>query len=270
MDTGKFKDHQNDHSFYVGQRLSYDGFLCTVRYFGPLENTTGLWLGVEWDESTRGKHSGQFNGKAIFQCRSFSPTAGSFIRPTRVPDNQRVFLEALRFKYESGGSKSTRRGATARFQNGDSIEISGKVVEEVGFEKIRREQAALANLRIAILDGLNICGLTGRNGSQSSRTDAQLELSKRCPSVQQLDLGRNPLETWADVATICAPLEKINVLRARYLYHGDCRRVTDLISGLRLRDISLAVLPSDVSPFKHVQELDLNECLLTTDQVSEP
>lgn len=66
--------------FYVGQRLSYSSALCTVRYIGSVEGTKGEWLGVEWDDVQRGKHSGEREGKKYFECQSvplvevFSPS----------------------------------------------------------------------------------------------------------------------------------------------------------------------------------------------------
>ena len=52
----------------VGQRVSYSGELCTVRYIGEVAGTKGEWLGVEWDDSTRGKHNGEAAGKRYFEC----------------------------------------------------------------------------------------------------------------------------------------------------------------------------------------------------------
>lgn len=57
-----------DAGCYVNQRRSYNGDLCTVRYVGKVEGTTGDWLGVEWDDPTRGKHSGEHNGVRYFKC----------------------------------------------------------------------------------------------------------------------------------------------------------------------------------------------------------
>lgn len=57
-----------DNSCYIGQRRSYNGDLCTVRYIGKVEGTAGEWLGVEWDDSTRGKHSGEHKGVRYFTC----------------------------------------------------------------------------------------------------------------------------------------------------------------------------------------------------------
>jgi tubulin-specific chaperone E len=54
----------------IGKRLSYGGLLCTVRYIGTVSGTQGEWLGVEWDDPTRGKHSGEHNGVKYFDCRT--------------------------------------------------------------------------------------------------------------------------------------------------------------------------------------------------------
>lgn len=57
-------------SFYPGKRLSIKGERCTVRYVGEVKGKQGQWLGVEWDDPTRGKHSGTHEGFEYFKCRS--------------------------------------------------------------------------------------------------------------------------------------------------------------------------------------------------------
>lgn len=53
-----------------GTRILYQKqYLGTVRYAGPVEGTSGEWLGVEWDDSSaRGKHDGQKDGRRYFRC----------------------------------------------------------------------------------------------------------------------------------------------------------------------------------------------------------
>jgi len=57
-------------SFHPGKRLSTKGERCTVRYVGEVKGKQGQWLGVEWDDPTRGKHSGTHEGFEYFKCRS--------------------------------------------------------------------------------------------------------------------------------------------------------------------------------------------------------
>ena len=53
---------------YVGQRIAYNSELCTVRYIGGVQGTKGDWLGVEWDDPSRGKHNGEATGVRYFKC----------------------------------------------------------------------------------------------------------------------------------------------------------------------------------------------------------
>lgn len=54
--------------YHVGQRVSFGHALCTVRYTGTVAGTSGEWLGVEWDDPTRGKHDGEHQGVRYFSC----------------------------------------------------------------------------------------------------------------------------------------------------------------------------------------------------------
>ena len=201
--------------FYSGQRLSYDEALCTVRYVGPLKGTKGTWLGVEWDDSQRGKHDGRYQGEVLFKCLSTSPTAASFIKSTRKADFRRTFLNALRFKYTESSDQSRSTIDTSRRGEVLPIEISGKVAEEVGFDRIRDQQSLLENLKIVVLDELRICGLLQGQVSTRILVDAQEEVLAICPHILELDIGWNLMETWQGVADICYPLVSLRVLRAR-------------------------------------------------------
>jgi hypothetical protein len=96
-------------------------------------------------------------------------------------------------------------------------------VEEVGFERIRQQQAELQNLRIVLLDGLRLSGITLDRHGPSAVATAQEAVAQTCPQIIELDLGWNLLETWTDVAEICLPLQKLQALKARYgLWRDAC------------------------------------------------
>ena len=240
--------------FHLGQRLSYEGELCTVQYIGNLDGLKGDWLGIEWDDPQRGKHDGRHQGKIVFKCLSSSPTAASFVRPTRKTDKQRTVLEAIRLKYSPARSSDTLDSNPRDTLNGDIIEISGKVAEEVGFDRIRQQQAALENLKVVILDHMNVIGISLAGGSDEEVIKAQDKLERACPSVTELDLGWNPVETWKAVADICVPLPRLKVVRA---------------SGLRLRDAGFSTTRLSMIVFSHLQELYLDHCLITGDQIDQ-
>jgi dynactin complex subunit len=54
--------------FRVGQRIEVEDMRGTIRYIGEVPSTKGTWLGVEWDDKERGKHSGEHNGVKYFDC----------------------------------------------------------------------------------------------------------------------------------------------------------------------------------------------------------
>lgn len=90
--------------FAVGCRVrDTEGFRATVRYIGPVaaaKNKTEVWLGVEWDDKTRGKHDGSCvdeNGDyhRYFECVN---GAGSFIKQNKVSSG-RSLMEALNERY---------------------------------------------------------------------------------------------------------------------------------------------------------------------------
>ncbi len=182
--------------FTPGQRLSYDGVLCTVRYVGPVAGTAGTWLGVEWDEASRGKHDGTHKAVRYFSCKSRSATAASFVRPGRPSDGGRSFVEAVREKYMSGAAAAT--------DGREVVVISGKVAEEVGFEKVSARLARLGELRIAILDGMRV-----------DRADAGAAVGETCPRIAELDLSRNLFGDFAGVADVCAQLPELRSLRVK-------------------------------------------------------
>lgn len=191
-----------DHDHHqIGQRLSYDGALCTVRFIGPVAGTTGTWLGVEWDDASRGKHDGSHKGLRYFSCLSSSATPASFVRPTRPAEHPTTFLDALREKYAGQDATAT--------DTGRQVVISGKVAEEVGFDKIRRQQAQLGELGIVILDGMRILGSAAE---ESRRHDGIREV---CPKVVELDLSRNLFTGFGPVVDICRQLPKLRGLRLK-------------------------------------------------------
>lgn len=74
--------------------------------------------------------------------------AGSFIRPSRAPDPPLTFIEALRKKYIGDGAEG--------FSTQRPIEWGGKVVEEIGFDKVRQKLRLLKELKVVLVDGLQV------------------------------------------------------------------------------------------------------------------
>ncbi|KAI9878772.1 MAG: hypothetical protein M1830_010574 [Pleopsidium flavum] len=244
--------------FHIGHRLSYSGALCTLRYVGGVKGTKGEWLGIEWDDPSRGKHTGEHGGVKYFECKRKSPTAGSFVRPSRPVDQPLGFLQALHQKYASDNPQSSTFISSGKGLE-RPIEISGKVVEEVGFEKIRLQLARLYELQIVLLDGLCIAGLL--SDAQAHHKGIWLKeldrIEESCPKITELDLSRNLIESWGEVAGVCIALSKLKSLR---------------LNGNRFREISLeddvgSGGRSSFSAYESIKELGLNDTLLSWEDI---
>eukprot|EP00079_Xenopus_tropicalis_P025256 XP_012818410.1 PREDICTED: tubulin-specific chaperone E isoform X1 [Xenopus tropicalis] len=169
-----------------GRRIICDGEYATVHYTGNVPPTPGLWLGVEWDNPLRGKHSGTHEGTKYFTCSH--PTGGSFIRLKKA--NFGVdFLTALRKRY---GLKT---------EQNEELVIGKKTVELVGFESIQEEQSKLNKLRDVSLREYAVSN-AGEKG----------QICHSCPNIITADLSKNLFSSWESVANITFQLEKLMCL----------------------------------------------------------
>jgi tubulin-specific chaperone E len=173
----------------IGTRISVAGSLGTIKFAGNVDNTKGAWLGVEWDDPSRGKHSGAKDGKQYFECRcvsvattevvfivlSFSiPKAGSFIRPPGPICYGISFLQALRTKYiEMQHGTASQEKVLLGSSNG-AIEV-----EAVGLDKIRGKFAQLDRLRDISVDDENV-----------ATADSPGEVHNTCPSMYSYSSSR--------------------------------------------------------------------------------
>lgn len=48
--------------FSVGQRIIVEKWKATVRYIGEVHGQKDIWVGLEWDDKSRGKHDGSTGG----------------------------------------------------------------------------------------------------------------------------------------------------------------------------------------------------------------
>lgn len=170
----------------VGRRIICDGEYATVHYVGIVPPTPGIWLGVEWDNPLRGKHDGSHEGTRYFTCSH--PTGGSFIRPKKANFGVN-FLTAVTKRYGPNNDWN------------ETMLIGKKTVELVGFESIQEEQSQLSTLfDISIRDCL--VSDAGQKG----------EIHRSCPNISTINLSKNLLSSWDNVAGIAFELEKLKTL----------------------------------------------------------
>jgi len=178
----------------IGKRINYDGNLGIVLYEGPVTNSKVIWLGIQWDDPSRGKHNGDYKG-----VKYFTPTvenSASFVKkdsPLLMVGQS--FQEAIIKKYIIKEEKD---------KNAEPI-VWGKVVETVGFEKIDKKQSHLNELIEVGLDLQNIEKAFAENESKG-------KIKEICPSIEELNLSENLFTHWDDVFDILNELEHLSVL----------------------------------------------------------
>ncbi|KAK2817580.1 hypothetical protein Q5P01_025771 [Channa striata] len=168
----------------VGRRVSCGGHRATVRYVGSVPPTTGLWLGVEWDDPDRGKHDGSHGGVQYFTCRH--PKGGSFVRPAKASFGV-DYLTAVRQKYEIDTEEVLS----------EKISISSKNLE---WGRIKKR--SFDGLPSVLLSHCEVNG-PGADG----------EIRRTTPNIQWLDLSGTLLSCWGDVAAIAQQLDVLKGLQ---------------------------------------------------------
>lgn len=171
----------------VGNRVSYQGDLCTIKWIGELPQWAGVQAyGVEWDDPSRGKHNGWLNNIQYFN--TVVPMAGSFVKASRKKDGEVTFNQAVEEKYASEVGKS------------EVLHVGkNKIIENVGFDKFRKRQQQLEKLPIISVDGFRISGC---------ECDEKIDLI----SVHTLDLSHNLFTEFEVVYEICKDLENLRIL----------------------------------------------------------
>jgi len=135
----------------------------------------------------------------VFIGLSSSPTAASFVAIARKADSVQTFVKAVREKYATDTTH-----LPLAFALDKAIEISGKTVEEVGFEKIKKQQSQLHELKIVLVDGYRI-----------NRATSNQAIKDVCPKIVDLDLSRNLFEGYSEIIKICRELDNLRSLRLK-------------------------------------------------------
>ncbi|CAJ0958286.1 unnamed protein product, partial [Mesorhabditis belari] len=147
----------------------------SVRYVELVDGQKGTWIGVEWDNPSRGRHNGTIEGKTYFQTEH--PTGGSFIK-TNVIDCGRDLLDQIRERYEINDDEENEK-------------MGGVTIEKIGMNKVHDKQTNIFYLGVICLAGtrlvLNYCKVT--------ETTISAVLS-RFPNVTDLYASGNRLTTF--------------------------------------------------------------------------
>ncbi|XP_014664760.1 PREDICTED: tubulin-specific chaperone E-like isoform X2 [Priapulus caudatus] len=215
----------------IGSRVQCDGHIATVKYIGQVTGTKGEWLGVEWDDPSRGKHDGSHNQSRYFITSH--PTSGSFVRLGKISTGISV-SDAIHEKYSQPIDVASQEAMFVRGVRG-----STKAVEFVGADKIRKQQSKLNLLKTAVLDHMSVSYVS---------PDSLLE--KHMPDITELDLSANLFTSWEMVSMATVQLKNLRILN-----------VSNNALNLPPDDMSL------IRCFSQVTSLTMNRMRYTWEQV---
>lgn len=133
----------------VGMRMQQQSSRGFVRYIGALEGRGDqIWVGIEWDDATRGKHSGSVDGVSYFTTRNEG--SGSFIKASKVGKGGRThFLRAVEQRYIADATD------TAHLSQHHEVGGTGGVVEF----RVQDRLLPLRKLEFVDVSGLCVAAL---------------------------------------------------------------------------------------------------------------
>jgi tubulin-specific chaperone E len=184
-----------------------EGACGTVRFVGSVlhaKKKDDIYVGVEWDSETRGKHDGSCvdpeTGKMhrYFTC---SATAGSFVKPSKLRFG-RTFMEALKDRYVEMDAPLVAPDNIIpdAFVNTSK---GTKPIELLGETKIRKWQQIAGMNKIAM-----------RNDTISYAGEG---LQTHVGHMVELDLQDNLISEWMEVARLVLQMPQLATL----LLHGN-------------------------------------------------
>ncbi|XP_058793818.1 tubulin-specific chaperone E [Phymastichus coffea] len=197
----------------IGSRVGCEGHIGTVKYVGTVGDTKGQWLGIDWDDPSRGKHNGTYEGVEYFQ--TWHLTSGSFIRPGKA--NFGISCpEAIKVRY--GFVDDELAGIDRETIASVQKSLNAPFVEMVGFSKVNKKQSTFNQLKIVCLHNQCVSS-AGHSG----------ELAALCPIVEELDLSHNLVNSWRVIADICVQLRNLIQLNVsqNYLPIEDVTHIPD-------------------------------------------
>ncbi|KHJ95718.1 CAP-Gly domain protein [Oesophagostomum dentatum] len=186
----------------LGDRVLVGGNAAVVRYVGNVDGHAGVWVGVEWDDSSRGKHDGCVNGVRYFQTSA--PKGGSLVKIQNVCLGVDLLTAVLK-RYADDIDENV-------------FVVSTKAVELVGMQSTSMKQSNVHRLTHIVLECCAVakpppdtcapfkrCISLNLFNNLLWRWDDVHEILKYFPILRELVLRKNRMEpakegpTWQDV-----------------------------------------------------------------------
>lgn len=189
---------------YLNTRVELNNSIGRVRYLGPLIHNQGdkdLWVGIEWDTKSRGKHNGTVEGYEYFRTDK-EKNSGSLIRLSKVNFGQ-MFSEAVDFKYNFYGSKDHQihQFLDKAIEQDNYFQAKKKMIN---IELVGKEKAieAFASLKKIYCIELGTCYIK----------NIELNLNTLLCNLHELILTRTLLCNWSDLLSLLYQFNHLTML----------------------------------------------------------
>lgn len=234
--------------FQIGDRLKIGDHICTVKFVGKLPKwPDSNAYGVEWDDPTRGKNSGTFEGQSYFETSKFN--SGSFFKDSRLEE---IASRGVSF-YEAYSEKF--RGSAEEF---NELRLGSRVIEAPDFEKVENRHRSRNCLERAILDHHAI--------NNSPLSEAQWETMREgCVKVRHLDLSYNLLSDFHQTCVLLTHFDNLeSVDLSRNVFTNGWDMLNNFVfPGVREltmtgNELGIEPLQKIIGCFPNLESLDLS------------
>ena len=191
--------------FELGQRVAEASGSAhgTVRYVGTVptsKKTEAIYVGVEWDSDTRGKHDGSVTTgdgvkHQLFTCRD---GCGSFVKPGKISSGISL-LEATKERYDPsanlGMDEDKVLSTVENARTGEEVPVM-----LVGLRHINEKR------KMGVIS--NVCF----TGAPIATVGPAGQFAKACPKVESISLVNTLLSDWEEVGRLCGDIPKLRSL----------------------------------------------------------
>ncbi|KRZ75125.1 Tubulin-specific chaperone E [Trichinella papuae] len=185
----------------IGCRVRHRGARGVVKFCGKIGLLDGEWLGIDWDERSRGKHDGTYQNVRYFETAA--PQSGSFMRPDTV-EYGCSFVEAGK----------ERIAECTNVSQWKQIESFGSTKADAS-DKVRKEMSCLCldgtlvsfAGELSVSDSVLFSGITSLYLRNTLIVDWSeiVQIIHFMPRLSSLALSNNKLQS-----THCAALENVS------------------------------------------------------------
>ena len=181
----------------------------TVRYIGSVatsKNPETVWVGVEWDDTTRGKHDGSVSTAdgALTRYFTCAAGAGSFVKPSKISGGV-DFLHAMVDRYNKTADAVPEEEMYVETSRGNRVAI-----EQVKCPKVTRRQQIDQNENVTL------------KGSDVAFAGTAGAIAEACANIVDLNLQSSMCHCWLEVGRIAHQLPRLERLE---LSHNRLMRV---------------------------------------------